>query len=113
MIINEYDRKENNHMQSIFTPPPPTWGSRGNPYFWDYLEAHIPEDITVDNLEQWIKDEHKHLTGQELNKDSSVYVEQFSHGGMSSGVICGSWWFETGIPVLKERLASLTTPVDM
>lgn len=100
-------------MNNIFTPPPPTWGSRGNPYFWEYLASTIPETITAATLEQWIKDEHKHLTGQELNKDSSVYLEQFSHGGMSSGVICGSWWFETGIPVLKERLASLTTPVDM
>ena len=65
-------------MQSIFTPPPPTWGSRGNPYFWEYLEAHIPETITAETLEQWIKDEHKHITGQELTMDSCVYHEQFS-----------------------------------
>lgn len=45
--------------------------------------------------------------------NSTVYHEQFAHGGMSSGMIYGSWWFETGIPLLKERLASLTTPVDM
>ena len=44
------------------------------------------------------------LTGEELAEDSSVYVEEFADGGMSSGIITGNWWIVTGIPILKSRI---------
>lgn len=36
--------------------------------------------MTADKFEQWIKEEHLKLIGQELTMDSSVYVEEFAHG---------------------------------
>lgn len=89
---------------NIFDELPATWGSRGNPYFWEYLKDRIPEDMSADKIEQWIKEEHKNLTGQELTEESYIYVEQFAHGGMSSGMVYGEWWITTGIPLLKSRL---------
>ena len=88
----------------IFDEQPGAWGSRGNPYFWEYLKEHIPNDMTAEKLEEWIKEEHLKLTGEELTMDSSVYIEEFAHGGMSSGVVYGEWWLTIGIPMLKNRL---------
>lgn len=89
----------------IFETPHVGWGSRGNPYFWEYLKNHFPDGMTMEKLENWIKEQHIIVTGQELTMDSSVYVEEFSHGGMSSGVIYGEWWYTVGIPLLKRRLS--------
>ena len=92
-------------MESIFEELPRVgWGSRGNPCFWNYLKERLPENLTADNIEDWIKEEHLKLTGEELTEDSSVYVEEFAEGGMSSGIITGDWWIVTGIPILKSRI---------
>ena len=32
-------------------------------------------------------------------------IEQFAHGGMSSGGVDNLWWIEEGIPLLKSRLS--------
>lgn len=34
-------------------------------------------------------------------------IEQFAHGGMSSGGVDNEWWVNEGIPLLKSRLALL------
>ena len=34
-------------------------------------------------------------------------IEQFAHGGMSSGGVDNVWWTEEGIPLLKSRLNAL------
>ena len=31
-------------------------------------------------------------------------IQQFAHGGMSSGGVDNQWWMQTGIPLLKKRL---------
>ena len=83
---------------------PKRCGLRGDSYFWKYLQEHIPEDMTANGIKQWIKNEHYKLTGKRLTLWSTEYVEEFAHGGMSSGRISGEWWLTTGIPLLKSRL---------
>ena len=93
-------------LSDIFEEKPKKWGLRGDPYFWDYLEEQAKEMdmLTPAELEQWIKDEYYSLNGEEMTEISQTHVEQFAHGGMSSGYVCGSWWIEDGIPLLKSRL---------
>ena len=95
----------------IFEERPQTWGFRGDPYFWQYLEylAEEMDIISEDELEQWIKDEHLALTGKAMTGgiNDYGYVEQFSHGGMTSGGISGYWWIEKGIPLLRKRLREI------
>ena len=67
----------------IFEEKPVRWGLRGDPYFWDYLKE-IAEYM-----------------------DFAV-IEQFAHGGMSSGGVDNMWWTEEGIPMLKDRLDKLS-----
>ena len=95
----------------IFEKKPESWGLRGDPYFWDYLKerAENMELISPDELERWIKKEYCSLSGKALTDrymDFAV-IKQFAHGGMSSGGVDNLWWTETGIPLLKSRLAGL------
>ena len=95
----------------IFEEKPKRWGFRGDPYFWDHLKK-LTEDMDIippDALEVWIKKEYFSLSGKKLTdryQDFAV-IEQFAHGGMSSGGVDNVWWVETGIPLLKKRLTNL------
>ena len=98
-------------LSRIFEEKPKRWGFRGDPYFWDHLKerAESMDLISPDELEKWIKAEYLSVSGKALTDkymDFAV-VEQFAHGGMSSGGVDNRWWVETGIPLLKSRLAAL------
>ena len=98
-------------LSRIFEEKPTSWGFRGDPYFWDYLKerAESMDPISPDELEKWIKEEYFSLSGKALSgkyMDFAV-IEQFAHGGMSSGGMDNLWWTETGIPLLKSRLTAL------
>ena len=98
-------------LSEIFEEKPKRWGFRGDPYFWDYLKE-LAEDmdiISADELEQWIKQEYLALSGKPLSDEYMDFavIEQFAHGGMSSGGVDNLWWTEKGIPLLKSRLAAL------
>ena len=60
--------------------------------------------MTANGIKQWIKNEHYKLTGKRLTLWSTEYVEEFAHGGMSSGRISGEWWLTKVISLLKSRL---------
>ncbi len=98
-------------LSKIFEDKPKSWGFRGDPYFWEYLKerAENMDILSADELEAWIKEEYASLAGKELTDrymDFAV-IEQFKHGGMSSGGVDNLWWMEEGIPLLKSRLAAL------
>lgn len=95
----------------IFEDRPKRWGFRGDPYFWEHLkeQAENMAPIAPDELEEWIKNEYFLLSGKVLTDkymDFAV-IEQFAHGGMSSGGVDNEWWMKEGIPLLKSRLAAL------
>ena len=95
-------------LSAIFEQKPEQWGFRGDPYFWDYLQerAESMEMLTPDELEKWIKDEYFSLSGKVMTDEYMDFavIEQFAHGGMSSGGVDNLWWIESGIPLLKSRL---------
>lgn len=92
----------------IFEEKPKRWGFRGDPYFWDYLKklAENMDIISPDKLEKWIKEEYFSLSGKAMTDKYGDFavIEQFAHGGMSSGGVDNLWWIEEGIPLLKSRL---------
>ncbi|MBR3383189.1 MAG: MobA protein [Clostridia bacterium] len=95
----------------IFEEKPKQWGFRGDPYFWDHLKerAEEMEIVSPDELEAWIKEEYLSVSGKELTDEYMDFavVEEFAHGGMSSGGVDNRWWMEKGIPLLKSRLTEL------
>lgn len=95
----------------IFEEKPERWGFRGDPYFWDHLKelAENMDIVSPDELEKWIKEEYHSLSGKVMTDKYGdfVVIEQFAHGGMSSGGVDNLWWIEKGIPLLKSRLVML------
>ena len=95
----------------IFQEKPRQWGFRGDPYFWDHLKERAEEMdiISPEELEAWIKEEYLSVSGKELTDEYMDFavVEEFAHGGMSSGGVDNQWWMEEGIPLLKSRLTEL------
>ena len=96
----------------IFEDKPEIWGYRGDPYFWDHLKklAENMDIISPDELEKWVKDEYAVLAEKPFMEEDYAVIEQFKHGGMSSGGIDNTWWADNGIPLLKSRLAALGKP---
>ena len=95
----------------IFEEKPKQWGFRGDPYFWDHLKglAEKMEPLSPDELEAWIGEEYRSLAGKPLSDEYGDFavIEQFAHGGISSGGVDNQWWMQEGIPLLKSRLAAL------
>ncbi len=95
-------------LAKIFEEKPKSWGFRGDPYFWDHLKA-LAENMDMlspDELEKWIKMEYLAVSGKMMTDKYGDFavIEQFAHGGMSSGGVDNLWWIDTGIPLLKSRL---------
>lgn len=96
--------KYKNSVSLIFSRLSTKWGTRGDPYFWGYLEEIFLDysfPMELDIFERIIENEYFKLSGKKLGEDA--YIEQFSHGGMSSGRV-SEYWTYTGIPLLKYRL---------
>ena len=96
-----------NSVALIFSKPSSSWGLRGDPYFWMYLEEKFAKYsipfVDIDSLEIIIKKEYSKLCSKIIGE--VAYIEQFAHGGMSSGSVSGIW--VDLIPLLKYRLIKL------
>jgi hypothetical protein len=92
----------------LFDPEPGTWGLRGDPHLWRALRARLAgQDVpaSADELASLLHAAFRELTGTDLASDpaSSVYREQYAHGGMSSGMINLDTWRQRLMPMLFER----------
>lgn len=98
-------------LSKIFKDKPKRWGFRGDPYFWDYLKERSENmgSLSPDELEAWIKHEYFLLSGKAMTDKYGDFavIDQFAHGGMSSGGVDNLWWIEEGIPLLKSRLTDM------
>jgi hypothetical protein len=95
-------------MSELFDPEPERWGLRGDPHVWRALRDHLATtDIpsSVGETDSLLRVTFDELVGVDLATDaeSSVYREQFAHGGMSSGMVCLDAWRERLLPLLAER----------
>jgi hypothetical protein len=91
---------------ALFTERPWQWGLRGDPYLWDELAQTLASHAfpeTEAELVALLEQTYRHLTGVPLTAADPVYVERYSHGGMSSGQVSPRFWIETAIPLLCAR----------
>jgi hypothetical protein len=82
------------------------WGLRGDPHLWNEMSehfAHIPIPDSADELVHLIEAAFELSTGHSILEEANFYVERFSHGGMSSGVVSPEFWRDKVIPVMCER----------
>jgi hypothetical protein len=93
-------------LSRLFQDKPQQWGLRGDPYLWDEMAATLKErayPATEQELAALLEQTYAQLTGAPLSNREPVYVERYSHGGMSSGYVSPQFWAETAIPMLIEK----------
>lgn len=93
-------------LSRIFQDEPARWGLRGDPYLWREMKAtvdHYAYPDTEEQLTVLLEQIYQQLTGTSLANRDPVFVEKFSHGGMSSGYVSPQFWVEQAIPLLRTR----------
>ena len=98
-------------VSDIFEDVPSSWGLKGDSYFWEDLKQHFDNyslPYSVHDFEVEVSKFFYEISGEPLTRDCQVCVAKYAHGGMSSGMVCGSFWIEHGIPLLVERLKKIT-----
>ncbi len=100
---------QNRTIATLFAEKPIRWSLRGDPYLWEALCDHIGQLQLPDNEQQLMAvfdAAFEQLVGAPLSTQDFVFVERFSHGGMSSGMVDPAFWREQGLPLLLGRLKS-------
>ena len=90
----------------LFSEEPEQWGLRGDPYLWRELRetlADVGLPAARSELKRILERAFWDATGESLAFCDEIYIERFSHGGMSSGSICGEFWRIRGFPLVIGR----------
>ncbi|HUE98347.1 MAG TPA: hypothetical protein VMN99_03775 [Anaerolineales bacterium] len=93
-------------LSTIFQDEPVRWGFRGDPYLWREMKATVDDYEYPDIEEQFtalLEQMYERLTGASLTDHEPIFVERYSHGGMSSGYVSPQFWVEQAIPMLLKR----------
>ena len=94
---------------AVFDPDPWQWGLRGDPHVWWHMAEVLsaePFPQTEAQLVALIERTFEDFTGAPWSTPEPFYLEQYAHGGMSSGIVSPDWWRQTGLPLLLERFAA-------
>ncbi len=96
----------------VFEPEPAQWGLRGDPHLWRAMRENLAgTDLPASAAEaaRLLHAAFSELIGVELAAEpaSSVYREEYAHGGMSSGMICLDAWRQRLMPLLTDRAGAL------
>jgi hypothetical protein len=97
-------------MSVLFKVEPSQWGLRGDPYLWKEMKSALGFLPLVESEAQLILLVEKtfdQLTGLPLNTNDDIFIERYSHGGMSSGYVCTDFWRKKVVPLLLTRLLKI------
>lgn len=92
----------NKSVAIIFHPKLERWGLRGDPFLWEHLMDFFKMiSLPCDEKEfvTLFEKEFKRVAKKDFHGKDNIYVEQFAHGGMSSGQISMEFWKSVAFPV--------------
>lgn len=104
LFVNRFPEPET--VSCLMTPKPQQWGLRGDPYLWEEMFNHLAATKIPDSTNSLIAIIEKafsDLTAHPITYRDNIYIEKYSHGGMSSGHIEPRFWEDTVIPLIVER----------
>src|SRR5215216_6863897 len=93
-------------LSELFNEPPAQWNLRGDPQLWREMKETIDKyefPGTEELFRALLGQIFQQLTGTPLTEREPVFIEKYSHGGMSSGYISPKFWVEQIIPLLVSR----------
>lgn len=99
-----------NTVAAVFQERPEAWGLRGDPYLWADLEQHFAAfslPLSEGEFNREFSRVFERRTGVKIDGEEWAYVPDYSHGGMSSGMVSLQFWANTALPLLIKRLRLL------
>jgi hypothetical protein len=93
----------------VFEAQPSQWGLRGDPYVWDAMRSAVsvqPRPLSVAELDAVLRDAFRRTVGVDVGDSSApetILLEEFAHGGMSSGQVHVPTWRDQLLPLLLEN----------
>jgi hypothetical protein len=93
-------------LASLFEEAPRQWGLRGDPHLWREMQAILGSSAypsTEEQLAMLLEQTYQQLTATPLTHTDPIFVERYSHGGMSGGYVSPQFWVQTAIPLLRAR----------
>ena len=99
-------------LSELFRIQPHQWGLRGDPHLWTEMSVRfdlVRLPTSEAQLAALIEETFLLLTGHPISHPDPIFVERYSHGGMSSGHVSPDFWRETALPLLCGRLRSSFT----
>lgn len=97
---------EQKRLAQLFQEKPAQWGMRGDPHLWkDMAErlGNLAYPDTEAELKALLEATYEQLVGVPVSRTEPIFIERYSHGGMSSGYIFPEFWSKKGIPLLCAR----------
>lgn len=96
---------------ALFCEEPEQWGLRGDPYLWRELKYHLKQYSIECSLDEFIfklKDEFEKITNHSFDTNKEIlYIQKYSHGGMSSGCISINFWKKRALDILINKFNEL------
>jgi len=103
-------------MSKLFEQNPICWGLRGDPFLWEEMSSllsNVPMPPTRLQVKEVLETTFLRLVGVPLDASaSSVFVERYSRGGMSSGRVSLDFWRGQAVPLLLSRYAAMTSDFE-
>ena len=93
-------------LSELFNEALAQWNLRGDPHLWQEMKETIDNHGYPDTEEECsalIAQIFQELTGTSLAQHEPVFIQKYSHGGMSSGYISPTFWAEQMLPFLLRR----------
>ena len=104
MPFLKFGEEGQHYAYELFMSNPNNWGSRGAPFFWNYVArkmTYIKLPADRDTIKDIYMDAVKEFDIP-FGKDDWVYIERFAAGGMSSGVVDGLFAKEALDTILRR-----------
>lgn len=95
--------------RELLSVKPEKWGLRGDPCLWGMLYEGLGDKMIPTTYPDFLKDildTVYDLSGYDLTLGQEpIHDQRFASGsGMSDGTISPSWWLNTCLPVLWDRV---------
>jgi hypothetical protein len=100
---------------SLFENEPMRWGLRGDPHLWREMREHFEKTTLPDSADEliaFVETMFEALTNHPISERDFFFIERFSDGGMSRGMISSEFWRDKVLPMMRVRYFDMKKTSD-